>query len=103
MAATFGTATDNLDGNQRESQKTITGDASYTTGGYAVAASVFGFNTITSLALTPFGTGTVSYMGYWDNTNNKVKFFTSVATGLVEVASGTDVHLYGFVMRAQGT
>lgn len=103
MAATFGTITDNLDGNQREVNRTITGDTSYTTGGYAIAPSVFGFGAITGIQFTPFGTGTTCYVGYWDNTNNKVKFMKSQAGLLIEETATTDVHLFGFVMRAQGT
>lgn len=72
----------------REALVEITGDASYPTGGTAIAASAVNFQAITRvLPMLPYPLADRAYI--WDNTNAKLMAIV-LSTG-VEVANATDL------------
>jgi hypothetical protein len=106
MAATVTTvfAGNLLGAKQRLSVETVTGDASYATGGYAVVPNQFGFTRIS--AVIPVGTNT-GYVPVWDATNSKLKVFygdnNNAADGpLIEVPATTDLSAVSFTVLAFG-
>lgn len=76
-------------GDTRFSVVTVQGDASYTTGGYAVDVSAAQVPTRRYGVLTDM-TNAVAGVAYavWDDTNKKIKFMSALAT---EVTNGTSV------------
>lgn len=72
---------------------TITGDSSYTTGGYSITANACGLGSISEVV--PVGNSS-GYMPAWDNTNAKLMLFADQSNALqaitktVAVASMTD-------------
>lgn len=106
MAATVTTvfAGSLLGAAQRISVETVTGDASYATGGYAITPNQFGF--VRTSAVVPVGSNT-GYVPSWDQTNSKLKVFfgdnNNASDGpLIEVASATDLSAVSFTVIAFG-
>lgn len=73
-------------GAKRQLAMTLTGDASYPTGGYPVTFATFGMNeAIEQVMLNP---SSGAHLVVWDSVNSKIKFFTAVAT---EVANAVNL------------
>lgn len=92
-----------LGAKQRVSVTTVTGDASYATGGYAISGNQVGFNRIT--AVVPVAN--TGYIPVWDATNSKLKVFYSdnnnASDGpLIEVPAATDLSAVSFTVLAFG-
>lgn len=106
MAATVTTVFSGslLGAKQRISVTTITGDASYATGGYAITANQVGFSRITAVLVVGANTG---YVPVWDSTNSKLKVFYAdnnavVDSALIEVPAATDLSAVSFTVLAFG-
>lgn len=79
----------------------LAGDNSYPTGGYALAASDFGFSGL--VAVAPFGHPN-GYLPEYDYTNSKLKLRWCAGAGAVasEVTNATDVSAATFYLLGFG-
>lgn len=104
MAVTYSTPSHMTSGGKRGTFGTITLDASYPTGGEAVAARGVGLGTIEDL--TPSGDD--GYIPRWDAANSKIVMYyadyDAVADGaLIQVADATDLSTVVLRYQAVGT
>jgi hypothetical protein len=99
MAATVTSVEFNVNGKYRESSAIITGDATYTSGGYSITPQQFGMGTIVRFDVDlPNSTVPAIRAAQYDYTNNKLMFFDDV---FAEIANG--VSLAAYVGRATAT
>jgi hypothetical protein len=106
MAATIGLVSggsENVWGRQRIRLVTITGDASYPTGGYALTGNQFGLRSIDGIIVLGCVTAATGIMPYWNTTTQKWQLFyptngaTSPNAG-EEIPNGTSVSTITFTV-----
>jgi hypothetical protein len=107
MAIAIGSLKTNVAGNQRVSSATLTGDSSYTTGGYSVSAASLGLATINSVAITENAGGFLPQSSLnAAGTILNVKFFNTETGGAAgpgtEVVATTNVSTGVFNVVAFG-
>ena len=83
MAATVSPVVTHVPGNLKEVIVTITGDASYPTGGYAIT-----FPGITNVVFADIQSSSTGHPCAWNYATGKLQFFTS---GGAEVAAATNL------------
>jgi hypothetical protein len=77
---------------------TVTFDASYPTGGYAITAANLGLSTLDTII--PNGVDTSgTYLVSWNQATGKLQLFSALAT---EVTNATDVHTKSVTVAALG-
>ena len=83
MSATIATIRRDSTGTSYVVLATFTGDTSYPSGGYTVAAKDFGLGTITGIAHLASNTAAAAYIVEYDYEAGKLAFYSgaSVATG----------------------
>jgi len=100
MAATVSNLDFSVDGDKRATIGTITGDTSYTSGGYAISPSAIGLaNVLDFAADLPVSSVPAIRAARWDYTNNKLMFFDQA---FAEIANGIDLSAYSLKFRALG-
>ena len=92
---TNGTVVGKVPGDRRRKRIRITGDASYTSGGYQVTAAMFGFSTqIDYIDISNDGAGASGALGnaswFYNTVTQKMQIIVP-STGN-EIGNGTDVH-----------
>lgn len=87
-------------GNLARVRAVITGDSSYTTGGYTVTPALFGFQYLAHAVCTgPVGASTVAADAALNQTTNKLIF---LAPSGAEVAAATNVSAISFNVEGYG-
>jgi len=97
MALTFTEAHKGVQGAVRVWEGTVTFDSSYPTGGEAVAAADFGFNTEILTVLPVSDTG--AEVTAWDSANSKVLVYTADGT---QASNASDQSAVTATVRATG-
>ena len=98
MALTFTSVVGGGDvwGRHRVDLRTITGDSSYPTGGYAIAGPTIGLRSIVGMIPLGGATAALGLFPFWNTTTNKLQFFYPTETGTSpnvggEVPNGTNL------------
>lgn len=94
---------DDVWGRHRVRMVTVTGDASYPTGGYALTGQQMGFRNIAGMTCMGGNTASVGIIPYWNTTTQKLQFLYPTETATSpnvggDAPSGTNMSGVVFTM-----